>query len=359
MKLEDNTNLFVAHHPVGLGSRVQDIIQLHNNKSDEVIIVGIWGMGGIGKSTIAKAIYNAIGPRFEGKSFLADIRGVWEQDNGQGHLQQLLLSNILKTRNVALPSIDVGKAIIKERLCHKRALVVLDDVSNVDQLNALCGSRAWFGRGSLIIITTRDERLLSILQPVHVHNVKGMDMRESLELFSWHAFKQAIPKVNFLELSKKIISYSGGLPLALEIIGSYLFDREVLDWESVLEKLKVIPNDQIHKKLMISYDGLSDHAEKDIFLDICCFFIGKERNYVTQILNGCGLHAQIGITRLIELSLVRVEKNNKLAMHDLIRDMGREIIRKESLEEPEKRTRLWFQKDVLDVLRNNMVRYSN
>ena len=123
-----------------------------------------------------------------------------------------------------------------------------------------------------------------------------------------------------------------------------------------MDSLKEIPNHQIHKKLRISFDGLSNDLEKNIFLDICCFFIGKDRNYATQILNGCGLHAGIGISRLIELSLLRVDKNNKLDMHNLIRDMGREIVREESPDEPGNRSRLWLRDNVIDVLRNHRVR---
>ena len=97
--------------------------------------------------------------------------------------------------------------------------------------------------------------------------------------------------------------------------------------------------------------------EKDIFLDVCCFFIGKNKNYVSTILNGCGLHAEIGIKVLIERSLVRVNKdNNKLEMHDLLRDMGREIIREKSPDILGERSRLWCHEDAMEVLRRNMVR---
>jgi len=122
----------------------------------------------------------------------------------------------------------------------------------------------------------------------------------------------------------------GGLLLALEVLGSYLFDRQVTEWECVLEKLKRIPNDQVQKRLKISYDGLNDDTERDMFLDIAFFFIGMDRNDVMDILNGCGLFAEIGISVLVERSLVTIDDKNKLGMHDLLRDMGREITRHKS-----------------------------
>ncbi|KAI9104329.1 hypothetical protein K1719_022901 [Acacia pycnantha] len=359
MRLDNNKYMSVAHHPVGLESRVHDIIQLLSSESnDEIIIIGIWGMGGMGKTTMAKAIYNEMGQSFVGKSFLANIREVWKQDNSQVYLQELLLSSILlEKRRIKLPNAGMRKSLIKEILCQKRVFLVLDDVSNEDQLKVLCGSREWFGQGSRIIITTRDIRLLQILQVDEIFSVRGMDDNESIELFSWHAFKQELPEKNFTKLSRRVVSYCTGLPLALEILGSYLFDREIPYWESVLNRLKQIPNGKIYEILKISYDGLSDKIEQELFLDICCFFIGKDRSYATQILDGCGLHAEIGITHLIERSLVKVVKfgnKNILDMHDLLRDMGREIIREQSPDEPEERTRLWINDDVLNVLENNI-----
>lgn len=105
----------------------------------------------------------------------------------------------------------------------------------------------------------------------------------------------------------------------------------------------------MQKKLKISYDVLNDDTERDIFLDIAFFFIGMDRNDVMDILNGCGLFAEIGISVLVERSLVTIDDKNKLGMHDLLRDMGREIIRQKSPKKLEKRSRLWFHEDVHDV----------
>ncbi|KAL5080337.1 hypothetical protein RYX36_008758 [Vicia faba] len=349
--LLDKTDLFVADNPVGVESRVQDTTQqLGIEQSNNVLLLGMWGMGGTGKTTIAKAIYNKIGRNFEGRSFLANIRETWEQTTDKVSLQEQLLSDIFKETTTKIQNIESGKLTLKDRLCHKRVLLVLDDVNSLDQLKALCGNREWFGPGSRIIITTRDKHILRGLRVDKVCAMRVMDKNESIELFSLNAFKQPSPIKQFAEISRKIVEYCGGLPLALEVLGSYLFERGVRDWKCVLEKIKIIPNDQVQRKLKISYDGLSDDTEKEIFLDIACFFIGMDRNDVIQILNACGLFAEIGISVLVERSLVTVDDKNKLGMHDLLRDMGREIIREKSPKEPEERSRLWFHEDVLDVL---------
>ncbi|XP_027908548.1 TMV resistance protein N-like [Vigna unguiculata] len=349
LKRLDRTYLSITNFPVGLECRLQHGIDFIRNKKIGTCILGIWGMGGIGKTTIAKSIYNEIRHEFKYRSFLANIREVWGGDRGPIDLQEQLLSDILKTTKTNVHSIDWGKGKIKEMLCTKKVLVVLDDVSTSDQLKALCGNRNEISRGSVIIVTTRNACLLREIGVDCVYGIEKMNKIESLELFSWHAFRRANPTRDFFELSKEVITYCGGLPLALEVLGSYLYKRRKEEWQSVLSKLKEIPHNKIQEKLKISYDGLADHMEKDIFLDICCFFIGKDRGYVTEILNGCGLHADIGIPVLVERSLIKVEKNNKLGIHDLLRDMGREIVRQSS-PLPQKRSRLWVHDHVLDIL---------
>ncbi|KAI9081669.1 hypothetical protein K1719_036405 [Acacia pycnantha] len=343
--------LFVAEYLVGIETRVHELtIEWSKVRSQKSLIIGLWGMGGSGKTTLVKAIYNKIGRQFGARSFLANIRENSKHANDQVNLQRQLISDITKTQVFNIPNIDRGKKIIEERFPNIEAFVVLDDVDSDNQLKALCGSLARLGPRSVIIITTRDLHLLEVLDAKYKYRIREMDEVESLELFSWHAFKQAEPFENFIELSKTVVDYCERLPLALEILGSCLRDRTILEWNDALFKLQRIPNKDIHAKLKISYDGLNDYTEKEIFLDICCFFINKDRNYVTQILDGCRLHANCGLQILIERSLVKIGTNNKLKMHDLLQEMGKEIIRESSPKDPEKHSRLWFHEDVLEVL---------
>ncbi|KAL5080333.1 hypothetical protein RYX36_008754 [Vicia faba] len=347
--LLNKTDLFVAHNPVGIESRVQEVIQLLPIQSNGVLLLGMWGMGGIGKTTLAKAIYNKIGRNFEGRSFLANIRENGEKIDGLLGLLKQLLFDICKEPTITIPNIESGMNTLQSKLSYKKVLIVLDDVNTLDQLHTFCGSPKWFGPGSIIIITTRDMHLLQ--RRVHkIYNMTIMNESESMELFSWNAFKQATPTRDFDRISINVVKYSEGLPLALEVLGSYLYNKTESEWELVLEKLQRIPHNQVQNKLRISYDGLNDDDEQEIFLDIACFFIGMDRNDVILVLNDCGLSAEIGIRVLVERSLVTVDDKNILGMHGLMRDMGREIIREESPRRPEERSRLWFHEDVVDVL---------
>ncbi|XP_058755527.1 TMV resistance protein N-like [Vicia villosa] len=356
--LLNKTDLFIAHNPVGVESRVQDVTQLLLPiQPNEVLLLGMWGMGGIGKSTIAKAIYNEIGRNFKGRSFLANIRENGEKIDGLLGLLKQLLFDICKETTIKIPNIESGMNTLQRKLSNKKVLIVLDDVTTLDQLHTFCGSCKWFGPGSIIIITTRDMHLLK-WRVDKIYKMTTMNESESIELFCWNAFKQATHTRDFDRISRNVVKYSEGLPLALEVLGSYLYNKTESEWELVLEKLQRIPNNQVQNKLRISYDGLNDDDEQEIFLDIACFFIGMDQNDVILVLNDCGLSTEIGIRVLVERSLVTVDDKNILGMHGLMRDMGREIIRGKSPRRPEERSRLWFHEDVVDVLSRQNVKTS-
>jgi hypothetical protein len=255
-----------------------------------------------------------------------------------------------------IANVDRGINLIKERFRYKRVLVILDDVDHLKQLNSFVGSSEWFGAGSRIILTTRDEHLLTELGVHEKYKVDELNHEESLQLFSWHAFRIAHPTEDYRELSISVVNYVGGLPLALEILGSYLSGRSTIIWKNALEKLQKHSHHQIQKILRMSFDSLDDDTVKDIFLDIACFFVGMDKDYAIKIFDGCGFFPDIGINILIERSLVTINAKNELRMHDLIRDMGREVVREISPKNAGKRSRLWFHEDVLDVLNKHLVR---
>ncbi|KAK8464577.1 hypothetical protein PHAVU_010G027500 [Phaseolus vulgaris] len=336
--------LSATKFPVVLESRVKDVIQSIKNKSTQVLTILICGREGSGRTTLAKAIYNQIHHTFTEKSFIEDI-AEGSQTRGYVHLQEQLLSDVLKTK-VEISDVEMGRSMIWERLYGKRVLLVLDDLNDYGELD-LWGSSSWFGEGTVIIITARDEvDLPSMLEVDSVFQMIPMNANESLELLSWHAFREPKPKKEYRVLAKRVVAYCGTLPLALEVIGTYLYKRTKDEWNRVLIRLDNIPQHEVPQILKISFDGLANQIEKDLFLDVCCFFVGKSRAYVTKILNGCGVDSDSGIRVLIKRNLIKVKENNKFGMHHLLREMGREIISEISRKESGKNSRLWPHEDL-------------
>ncbi|XP_070673126.1 disease resistance protein RPV1-like isoform X2 [Malus domestica] len=341
--------LDVAPFAVGMDNRVQDLNMWLQDGSNDVGVAVICGMGGIGKSTIAKAAYNRNFDRFQGSSFLADIRESAEQPNGFACLQRKLLSDIQKGKAKKVYNMDEGTIRIKQAVGNKKVLIVLDDVSNRDQLNAILGMREWLHPGSKIIITTRHEHLLNAHKVFEKFMVQGLDEDESLELFCWHAFRQSHPEEGYMKLSRHVVQHCGGLPLALQVLGSSLSGKCVEVWQSALQKLDVIPNDKIQKVLRISFDSLQDDHDKNLFLHIASFFTGKRMDYTSRILDSLEFYTRIGIENLVDRCLVKIQWN-RLVMHQLVRKMAMEIIREESPDDPGKRSRV-LQKDASNILR--------
>lgn len=120
-----------------------------------------------------------------------------------------------------------------------------------------------------------------------------------------------------------------------------------------MENISRISDPDIYDVLKISYNDLS-LEEKSIFLDIACFFAGEEKDYVTRMLDPNFPHN--GLNILIAKSLVTVSNDNKIQMHDLLQEMGREVVRQECIKEPGKRSRLWYHEDVYHVLKKNKVK---
>ncbi|XP_058184927.1 disease resistance protein RPV1-like isoform X2 [Rhododendron vialii] len=353
------THLNVPDRQVGLDRRVAELNVLLNMEFNCVGIVAIWGMGGIGKTTIAKRLYNLIQHKFERSGFLENVRETSQPPNGLVELQKKLILAILK-RSHELSNSHEGIEVIKKiAFGRKKVLVVLDDVDNDQQLKALAIDRDSFAPGSRIIITTRDKSSLKILElgEKEIYGPEKLDEDESLKLFSLHAFKEDHPPKDHLDLSRQIGHYAGGLPLALEVLGSYFRGESIPQWESAIAKLRKIPDDDVqgklNKSLKMSFDSLSEQLKK-LFLDMACFFVGMGQDFTLKILEGCNIFAKDGVRKLADRCFIKYYYHDQIVMHDMIRDMGREIVRQESLEDPGKRSRLWYPDDVLEVLRYGM-----
>ncbi|PKI39293.1 hypothetical protein CRG98_040349 [Punica granatum] len=251
-----------AHLPmkktfVGMERHADAVMSLLNVGIGDVRIVGIYGIRGIGKTTLAKDIYNRLldGSEFEGCSSLDNIREKSLQPNGLEWLQSKLVADITRSKREDFGSVDEGTNMLMDRFRDKKVLILLDDVDHLKQLNALVAEREWFGLGSRIIITTTDGGILREAPQVDSsYEMEGMEQDEALELFNKHAFRSTDPSADpstakLNPLAKKIVKATGGLPLALEIIGSFLYSKNKDIWKETLEKLKERPDKKVLDQL--------------------------------------------------------------------------------------------------------------
>ncbi|ONI21282.1 hypothetical protein PRUPE_2G057600 [Prunus persica] len=337
----------VAKHPVGIHSRVQDVKKLLDVGGNGRRMVGIWGTSGIGKTTIAKAIWNAIAHKFEGSCFLSNVRENSMSDGDLIKLQEILLHKILGGE-WKIHSVDEGIGVIKERLSHKKILLILDDVNQLKQLDNLAGV-GWFGEGSRVITTTQDSGLLKCHGIDLIYEVQKLYRNQALELFSFCAFGTNKPPKDYLELAQRALEYAQGVPLALTILGSHLRNKDKDRWQDILNSYEGEPYTGIQKILQKSYDAL-ENSMQQFFLDIACFFKGKKKDYVLQIVsNSKNKVSRDCIEVLIQKAMITIDYGT-IQMHDLLEKLGKDIVHKESPNDPGKRSRLWFYEDVEQVL---------
>ncbi|KAI5315218.1 hypothetical protein L3X38_044394 [Prunus dulcis] len=350
----------------GIQRKIEKIESLLCLDTPGVCCVGIWGMGGIGKTTLADAVFHRHSSKFEAACFLANVRENSEQTNGLHQLRNTLVRELLKDKDVNINTESIPPHI-QDRLRRTKALIVLDDVNAPKQLEYLVGDDDRFCQGSRIIITARDKGLLEQkVDQEKIYSVEGLGSDEALELFHLHAFGNKSPTTDYTELSGEVVDYIKGIPLALKVMGS-LFHRckRKQEWEVQWNKLKQFPSEEIEKVLKLSYNGLEEN-EKGIFLDIACFYKGYLRNDVERMLDSCDCFGEVGINDLIDRSLISISQDTELKklkeaypglmvempsverieMHDLVQEMGRAIARKQG-------SRLFNADDVYNALTNN------
>ncbi|XP_048133745.1 disease resistance protein RUN1-like [Rhodamnia argentea] len=227
-ELKKDFELVIPENLVGIDNQVEKVMEFVDNHASATLFVGIYGMGGIGKTTFAKTIYNKLSNQFENCSFIADI-GVSCQHNGLEYLQNQLIFDILMQKD-QICNKDEGTKFISSKFGAKKVLILLDDVDEEDQLEALAGSHKWFSSGSRILITTRNKSILDNGRVDYHYELEELDMNQSLILFSRHAFRMNSPPMEFEDLTHKVVSTTRRAPLCLEVLGSFLCGKGPTIW---------------------------------------------------------------------------------------------------------------------------------
>ncbi|XP_044477873.1 disease resistance protein RUN1-like [Mangifera indica] len=238
---------------IGVESTIKEIESLLEIGSNDVCIVGIWGIGGIGKTSISRGIFNKHWRYFEGSYFAENVREESER-RGLTFLREELFCKILEDRYA-----NIGLTLTKERLAHKKVFIVFDDVTSLDQIKNLIGDLKCLGLGSRIIITSRDKQVLNnFCGADKIYELERLHHLKALQLFSRHAFKHNGDTIKeYMELSEWMVTYAKGVPLALKVLGSFLLGKTKREWVSAVDKLKRCPHKDIQSVLKINFEEIS------------------------------------------------------------------------------------------------------
>nr|AXU93635.1 RPP4/RPP5-like protein [Arabidopsis thaliana] len=276
---------------------------------------------GIGKSTIGRALFSQLSIQFHHRAFVtykstsgSDVSGMklsWEKE---------LLSEILGQKDIKIDHFGV----VEQRLKHKKVLILLDDVDNLEFLKTLVGKAEWFGSGSRIIVITQDKQLLKAHEIDLVYEVELPSQGLALKMICRSAFGKDSPPDDFKALAFEVAELAGDLPLGLSVLGSSLKGRDKDEWVKMMPRLRNDSDDKIEETLRVCYDRVS---------------------YVKELLEDDG-----GLTMLAEKSLIRITPDGDIEMHNLLEKLGREIDRAKSKGNPGKRQFLTNFEDIREVL---------
>ncbi|KAL4554346.1 hypothetical protein LXL04_039567 [Taraxacum kok-saghyz] len=350
-------------HLIGMDSSIDTVSSwLKGGSSETAEILTISGVGGIGKTSLAKYIFGLNYSKFERSSFIEDIE---RRCAGARHtrslleLQKQLLGDIVSKRLIEEHNVDVLTSKIEKALVNKQTLLVLDGVDNFEQVDVLIGTNGSLHPGSKIIVTTKDGSIIEKcalfrmkFPPRHIkHALHGLSDTGSLQLLCWHAFGGNDPKEGYKEKAIRASEYCKGHPLALKLLGSSLYNEDVEAWSDTFDMLGTGEfQTRVQKVLQISFDSLPSENCKELFKHIACFFVEKDREVTEAILKGCGIRTSYGLKKLIDRCLITT-LGNILKMHQLLQEMGRDLVRRESPEKPWKRSRVCSHEESLYLLK--------
>ncbi|XP_062007138.1 disease resistance protein RGA2-like isoform X2 [Rosa rugosa] len=316
------------------------------SSEENVSVVSIIGLGGLGKTTLAKLVYNdsMVEENFETK--------MWICVSDNFDIQTLIrgITNAANGPKCEYESLDLMERKLQDILRGKKFLLVLDDIWDTKSIGVTIEKWTYLktllnvgANGSKIIITTRNKSVALLVSPLYMHSLEGLSHKDCMSLFIQRAFKRGGEQCyqHLIEIGEDIVKKCGGVPLAVATVGSMLYlNTERHHWLSVRDDdMWSIGNDNILPALKLSYDALPQHLKPCFAF---CSLFPKDFEFRSGFLASLWLaqgylktcnknedFEQIGIDYIRQFcsrSLFQVEMDLKTFMifkiHDLVHDLA-------------------------------------
>ncbi|XP_078158322.1 disease resistance protein RGA2-like [Carex rostrata] len=261
-------SLMVDSTVVGRDEDKEKILRLllEGCESDNLKVVPVVGMGGLGKTTLAQLVYND--PRVK-EYFNLQLWVCVSEEFNIGHLVKSIIELVEGGCNLSIDNMEMLQRHLHQVLCGKRYILVLDDVWN-ENANEWERLRAWLNggdSGSVVIVTTRSGRVGTIMGTVESYNLGCLGVEESWGLFQKRAFSKGVKECQELvEIGKNMVQNCRGLPLAISTLGSLMsYKSEVTEWLAVLEESKIWEQRPVKEEVLpvlrLSYDHLPSYMK--------------------------------------------------------------------------------------------------
>ncbi|KAG6557425.1 hypothetical protein Mapa_000694 [Marchantia paleacea] len=343
---------------VRMPKRVEMVVKMLQLEEAEPSRLSLVGTGGIGKSTLAKEVLWDVKHQFDFCCYVEDVKGKLTRED----LHDLVANNLYSGtgQKVSLQSTSL------QLLKGKKVLMVLDDVDSEKQISYFLRTN-WWGRGSRLIVTSR---LQGGFPTFTMCDVPFLNMEEAKQLFVAQLMtdvREEIPE----DMVEEVVAKCDGLPLTLEVIGSYLCAQKRLDvWSSALAKLGRVESldgskeDKLWLKLRVSVDALAP-IERSMFLHLAVFdkWGPQQQKYDLPWWEAAWdslyeTSAVSSLHNLVSRSLIRIVKESttraqvippQIWIHEQLRDMGKSICRPHD-EEIEKCRGAWQPEDANHLL---------
>ncbi|KAM0005430.1 putative virus X resistance protein-like, coiled-coil [Helianthus debilis subsp. tardiflorus] len=345
---------------LGRDEEVEMVIRTICNKdigkyeNGEIRVYGIWGMGGMGKTTLAQLVYNhtSVDQYFDLRCW------VYVSENFQvNEIIKKIIESVDKS-GCTLTQLDPLQASLQSKLREKKFLIVLDDVwaeeKEEGKWKTLSGTLSCGAEGSIVVMTTRSERTCRMMAKVGElqHELGCLSEEKSWLLFKKHAFAQGRvgdDERKLEPIGREIVVKCKGLPLAVKTLGSLMWSKSSSnDWQRVKDSnIWNLQENNVLPALKLSYDNLVPHFKR-CFSYVSLFpkghTIEKDELILLWVANGfipprgeTDLYV-IGeeiFNCLIWKSLFQDEKDiygiDGCKMHDLVHDMARHVMKHDCL----------------------------